>query len=161
MRTLFFIVCTGILALCFGQEADAKKKKSSAPDVCSADTTIHSVAAQMPLFQGKPYQSFVQWAAQKIEYPKTLSAEGLGGRVVVRFVIEKDGRINEVEVLESPYLLLSAEVLRVIGLSPKWRPGKNEQGEAVRMYIVVPFVFSISDPRKDHTLPPQLRQEMR
>lgn len=155
MRTLFFIVCTCILTSLFGQEARAKKKPTL-PE--STDTTIYEEAIQMPLFQKKPWKTFVRWASERVEYPPTLRDQGLGGRVAVRFVIEKDGSINEVEILESPYLLLSAEVIRVIGLSPKWTPARNENGEAVRVYVVVPFVFAVTDTQKDHSLPPQLRQ---
>ncbi|MDE5945625.1 MAG: energy transducer TonB [Rikenella sp.] len=158
MRTLFFIAGICILTALFGQKAEAKKKPTL-PE--STDTTIYEKVIQMPLFQKKPWKTFVRWAAERVEYPPTLRDQGLGGRVVVRFVIEKDGSINEVEVLESPYLLLSAEVIRVIGLSPKWTPARNENGETVRVYVKVPFSFAITDPHQDRSLPPQLRQAQR
>lgn len=158
MRTLLFIVCTGLLAL-FSEQETLAKKKPTIPE--SADTTIYEEAIQMPLFQKKPWNTFARWASERVEYPPTLRDQGLGGRVVVRFVIEKDGSINEVEILESPYLLLSAEVIRVIGLSPKWTPARNEKGEAIRVYVVVPFSFAVTDPHKDRSLPLHLRQAQR
>ncbi len=163
MRFLYFLMA-GTCAITFSsqQETLAKRGKSTpAPVVTTVqDTTIHQKARQIPLFKGKPWDpAFRQWVANHLQYPETLAQRGLGGRVIVRFVLEKDGSINQVEILESPYLLLSAEVIRVLGLSPKWTPAKNEAGETVRLYIVVPVNFVMApDPRQDKSLPPQIRQ---
>lgn len=122
-RILCYLVAgIGAFAVTVQQETWAKKKKSTSQGAVLTvqDTAIRKETRQMPLFKGKPWNpAFVQWIANHLQYPETLMRQGLGGRVVARFVLEKDGSINQVEILESPYLLLSAEVIRVLGLSPK------------------------------------------
>ncbi len=149
----------GIVALvCLLLPATAKKRP---PLIESKDTTVYDrhTIAQMPRFKGKEaLVSFPQWIGTQLQYPETLQQQGLGGRVVVRFVIEQNGDLSNVEILESPYLLLSAEVIRVLGLSPRWTPGINAEGEAVRTWMVIPVRFTCIEPRKDKSLPPQLRQ---
>lgn len=158
--TVKILALVGVCTFTLSSQPTCAKKKVSVPDSTMQDTTIYKDSRQIPLFKGKPWDpAFRLWVANRLQYPEALAQRGLGGRVIVRFVLEKDGSINQVEILESPYLLLSAEVIRVLGLSPKWTPAKNEKGEFVRLQIVVPINFVMApDPRKDKSLPPQIRQ---
>ena len=68
--------------------------------------------------------------------------EVVEGRVIVQFVVDKDGSVMDAKVVRSIDPLLDKEALRVINLMPKWKPGKN-QGEAVRIRYTIPVTFKL------------------
>ena len=69
-------------------------------------------------------------------------ANDIQGRVIVRFVIERDGSISEVTVVRGVHEELDREAVRVVKSMPKWQPGKNN-GQAVRCYFNLPVIFKI------------------
>lgn len=78
----------------------------------------------------------------RIEYPQLAWREGIEGMVVVRFVVEKDGTITDIEVLRSPHEYLSEEGVRVVSSSPKWKPVKWPK-KAVRVFYNLPVQFRL------------------
>ncbi len=96
--------------------------------------------AVLPEFPGGQ-DSLVAYFSSNINYPEKAQEAGLEGRVLVKFVVEKDGSISTVEVAESADSLLDAEALRVIEGMPAWSVGKNEEGEAVRVNFTLPVNF--------------------
>lgn len=99
---------------------------------------------EKPVFGTEGDNEFRGWIAKTIIYPPDAVDVGLQGRVYLRFVVEKDGSISNVEVVKSADPILSKEALRVIGLSPKWTPGKIN-GTPVRVRINFPLTFSLSN----------------
>ncbi|MCL2726775.1 MAG: TonB family protein [Bacteroidales bacterium] len=96
---------------------------------------------RLPRFQKGDEAQFVrQWVNKYLKYPNNAIAQGIQGRVLVRFVIEADGSITHVEVVESIDPLLDDEAIRVVSASPKWTPGRKK-GKAVRAQCVVPVYF--------------------
>lgn len=84
----------------------------------------------MPTFQGGDIQVFRSWVMQNIRYPQVAYKNNIQGRVVVKFVVDKEGNIetDNIEVIQTPHPSLSNEVKRIIYSSPKWTPGTiNEQ----------------------------------
>ena len=100
------------------------------------------VVEQMPEFPGGQ-EALMQFLRQEVKYPKEAEEKGLQGRVVVRYIIEKDGSISEVEIAKSVNEYLDAEAIRVVNAMPKWKPGK-QKGENVRVKYTLPISFRLS-----------------
>lgn len=81
----------------------------------------------------------MKWINANLRYPE--EARGAFGRVIVRFVVEKDGSIGDVTVVRSKEKHLDAEAVRVVKSMPKWTPGMNN-GIVVRSYYTLPVKFS-------------------
>ncbi len=92
----------------------------------------------MPSFAGGDLNTFRTWFGGEFKYPAIAAENGIQGRVVVRFVIEKDGRLTNIEFLQSPDPVFNEEVVRVLEKSPKWSPG-YQQDRPVRVCYVFPI----------------------
>lgn len=79
----------------------------------------------------------------KVKYPPTARKADVQGRVIVQFIIDKDGNVTQPEVLQSPHSLLSEEAIRVIKLA-KFEPGR-QRGRAVKVQMSMPITFRIKD----------------
>lgn len=98
---------------------------------------------EKPVFGIDGDNEFRGWIAKNIIYPPEAVDVGLQGRVYLRFVVEKDGSISNIEVVKSEDPILSKEAVRVVGLSPKWTPGKVN-GSPVRVRMFFPITFALS-----------------
>ena len=98
----------------------------------------------LPSFQGGDVDDYQHWVESQIEYPKKLREKGVGGRVTVEFVVEKDGSVTFSKILQSPHELFSAEVERVMKSSPKWSPGK-QRGEPVTVKMQMKVNFQVNE----------------
>lgn len=96
-----------------------------------------------PSFKGKKgdeaRKAFSKWVASKVRYPKE-EADGEGGTVVIKFVIGRNGGVQEVQVLKGVNQALNEEALRVVRSSPKWKPAMMN-GQPVRVSYTLPVVF--------------------
>lgn len=108
----------------------------------SEDDTPFLVAEEMPLFQGKDLNTFRTWVQSQIRYPAEALKRGIEGRVVLSFIVECDGSVSTIELLQSPDRILSEEARRVVSSSPKWTPGR-QNGHLVRVRYMLPVDFSI------------------
>ena len=84
----------------------------------------------------------MSWLSQNIKYPVIAAENGAKGRVIVQFVVEKDGSITDVQVVKSVDPSLDKEAARVVGSMPHWIPGK-QNGSAVRVKYTVPVTFKL------------------
>ena len=100
------------------------------------------IAETMPSFQGGDLNKFRTWVQQNIRFPQIALENGIQGRVVLSFVIEKDGRLTNIQVLQTPDRSLSEEAIRVLQQSPKWSPGK-QRNQPVRVRYTLPVEFRI------------------
>lgn len=112
----------------------------------SEDDTPFLVADEMPLFQGKDLNTFRTWVQSQIRYPAEALKRGIEGRVVLSFIVERDGSVSTIQLLQSPDRILSEEARRVVSSSPKWTPGR-QNGHLVRVRYMLPVDFSI--PKKE------------
>ena len=112
----------------------------------SEDDTPFLVAEEMPLFQGKDLNTFRTWVQSQIRYPAEALKRGIEGRVVLSFIVERDGSVSTIELLQSPDRILSEEARRVVSSSPKWTPGR-QNGHLVRVRYMLPVDFST--PKKE------------
>ena len=95
----------------------------------------------MPEFPGGT-MGLLEYLRTTIRYPQEAKVKNIQGRVLVEFVVEKDGSITEATVVKSVDKLLDDEALRVISIMPKWSPG-TQRGEAVRVKYTVPISFRL------------------
>ena len=102
---------------------------------------IYDIVEEQPLFDGKPIEfEFHEYVQKHITYP---TDDDVFGRVIVEFIIEKNGTLSNAKVLRGLHPLFDAEALRVINASPKWTPGK-QHGEVVRVKLTCPVFFRIT-----------------
>lgn len=99
-------------------------------------------AEQMPTFQGGDLMKFREWVQKRLRYPQIAQENNIAGRVTLSFVIEKDGSLTNIEVMQSPDRSLSEEAIRVLKTSPKWEPGK-QRNQPVRVKYTLPVAFQI------------------
>lgn len=102
------------------------------------DEQVFVNVERMPSFMGGDFNTFRQWFCTEFKYPAIAVENGIQGRVVVKFVIEKDGKLTNIEFLQSPDPIFNDEVIRVLKMSPKWTPGY--QGDKP---VRVSYVFTI------------------
>jgi len=98
-------------------------------------------AEQMPLFPGGD-AALLQYIQRTLKYPVSAQENGIQGRVFVRFVIDRQGNVSNVELARGVDPLLDNEALRVIRSLPVWEPGR-QQGKPVRVLFTVPIVFKL------------------
>ena len=124
------------------QEEISEKQESRA-----AEGEVFMVVEEMPEFPGGMGEC-MKWLGQNIKYPADAKEKGVQGRVIVQFVVEKDGTIVNAKVVRGVDPDLDAEALRVVNQSPKWKPGK-QKGEAVRVKYTLPIMFRLGNDSSD------------
>lgn len=102
---------------------------------------IFQVVEEMPEFPGGMAEC-LKFLAKNIKYPTIAQENGVQGRVIVQFVVNRDGSIVDPVVMRSVDPYLDKEALRVIQMMPKWKPGK-QRGKAVRVKYTVPVTFKL------------------
>lgn len=103
--------------------------------------TVYDVVEEMPSFPGGA-SGLMAYLSQNIKYPVVAEENGIQGRVVLTFVVERDGSITDVRVVKSVDPSLDAEAKRVIRSMPRWKPGK-QNGSAVRVKYTTPVTFRL------------------
>ena len=102
---------------------------------------IFQVVEEMPEFPGGQAEC-MKWLGKNMKYPQISQENGVQGRVIVQFVVNSDGSIVDAQVVRGVDPYLDKEALRVIGLMPKWKPGK-QRGKAVRVKFTLPVMFRL------------------
>ena len=102
---------------------------------------VFDVVEQMPSFPGGP-SALMEWLSNNVKYPVVAQENGVQGRVVVSFVVERDGSITDVKVVRGVDPSLDREASRVVRDMPRWIPGK-QNGSAVRVKYNVPVAFRL------------------
>ena len=100
------------------------------------------IAEEMPKFQGGDLMKFRSWVQGKLKYPQIAQENGISGKVTLTFVIERDGSLTNIQVMQSPDRSLADEAVRVLQSSPKWTPGK-QRNAPVRVRYTLPVEFRI------------------
>ena len=106
-----------------------------------ASNKVYEVVEQMPTFPGGD-AALMKYLAENIKYPVSAQKAKEQGRVVVQFIVEKDGTVTGVKTVRSVTPALDAEAVRVIKAMPKWTPGK-QGGQPVRVNYNVPVSFRL------------------
>ena len=98
-------------------------------------------AEVMPEFPGGD-QAMMDFVAKNVQYPQEARDKEISGRVLVGFIVEKDGGIGDVKVVKGIGGGCDEEAVRVVKAMPKWKPGKDK-GKPVRVSYVMPFTFKL------------------
>ena len=93
-------------------------------------------------FQGGDANQVSKWVNQRLEYPEIAKENGVQGRVTLQFTVEKDGTVTKVKVLRGVDPSLDKEAVRVVSMSPKWKPGK-QRDRAVPVTYTFPVIFQL------------------
>ena len=134
----------------------AEKQKKETPQ----EKVIFQVVEQMPEFPGG-MQKAMEFLGKNIKYPVAAQEAKIEGRVIVQFVVERDGSVSDVKVMRGVNPELDAEAIRVVSMMPKWIPGK-QRGKAVAVKYTMPIMFRLQtpEPKKEempHTLQVSLK----
>lgn len=106
-----------------------------------ADSTVLRTVEQLPEFPGGIVQ-FMKWLKRNLNYPNLALSQKIQGKVVVSFIVNKDGSISSPKVEKSAHPLLDSEALRVVKMMPKWTPGMMD-GKPCRTMFAIPVNFRI------------------
>lgn len=107
----------------------------------AANDKVLEKAEVMPEFPGGD-QALFDFVSKNVVYPEEAKDKEIAGRVLVSFVVEKDGSIGEVKVVQGIGGGCDEEAVRVVKAMPKWKPGKDK-GKPVRVSYVMPFTFKL------------------
>ncbi|WP_462318924.1 energy transducer TonB, partial [Marinilabilia sp.] len=103
------------------------------------ESPVFFIVEDMPEFPGGD-AALHKYLATSVEYPVIAQENGIQGRVYVKFVINTDGSVTDVQIARGVDPSLDKEALRVVRDMPKWKPGK-QRGKAVRVSYTVPINF--------------------
>lgn len=121
--------------------APVSSETKEAPADSTAKEEVFMVAEQMPEFPGG-MKELLKFLQDNLKYPENAMKNNVQGRVIVQFVVEKDGTLTEFKVARSVDPDLDAEALRVLQTMPKWKPGM-QRGKIVRVKFTVPVSFKL------------------
>ena len=99
----------------------------------------YDVVEQMPSFPGG-YQKLYEFIKKNLRYPKECADSGIQGRVIIAFIVERNGKLSNIRVVKSVNPALDKEALRIVNLMPNWIPGK-QNGRTVRVKFLIPITF--------------------
>ena len=129
------------LPVTFHLNGDAPKQATEVKQPEATDDKIFQVVEDQPEFPGG-MEALMKHLSKEIKYPKEAQDKGTQGRVIVQFVVRKDGSITDAKVMKPVDPLLDAEALRVVSEMPNWTPGK-QRGEAVNVRFTLPVTFRL------------------
>ena len=113
-------------------------------DTLTPDESVFEVVEQMPEFPDGGMAGLMEYFKKNLRYPEEAKKAGTQGRVVVQFLVNKNGAISDVSVLHSVDRLLDAEAVRLVRSMPKWKPGM-QKGKAVTVKYTVPLSFKLME----------------
>ena len=102
---------------------------------------VYDCVEQMPSFPGGT-QKLKEFIEENLRYPKELEESCVQGRVIVRFIVERNGKLSNVKVVKSVDPVLDKEALRIVKLMPRWIPGR-QNGITVRVKCYIPIIFRL------------------
>ncbi|MBR0036935.1 MAG: M56 family metallopeptidase [Bacteroidales bacterium] len=106
------------------------------------DSPVFTVVEQQPEFPGGEVALW-EFMKNSLHYPEDALKTGTEGRVIISFIVEKDGSISSPVIEKSPHESLSKEAIRIINSMPKWKPGM-QRGQVVRVKYVLPISFRLN-----------------
>ncbi|MDR2126476.1 MAG: energy transducer TonB [Prevotellaceae bacterium] len=123
------------------EKVDYVAKKVEVEEV-EDDAIPFAVVEEKPKFQGGDQNTFSKWVNSKFNYPESAQENGVQGRVIVEFTVDKDGSVKDVKVLRKVDPDIDREAVRVVSSSPKWTPGK-QRTKTVAVRYQFPIVLQL------------------
>ena len=109
---------------------------------------VFTSAAVMPIFPGGQ-SAMMKYISMNLHYPEKAQDNGIQGKVVVQFIVEKDGSVGEVKIARGVDKDLDREAVRVCKSLPKFSPGRNASGDPIRVWYTLPVTFKLTQPATD------------
>jgi len=125
------------------EESDSLSQTEEQPPInpYEEDPELMALVEQLPQYPGGMSQ-FVKWLTETLVYPEQAMKRKIQGKVVISFIVEKDGTLSNLKVARGAHKLLDAEAMRVAKLMPKWEAGKNK-GKPCKTLVNLPIVFQL------------------
>ena len=120
-------------------DEDKKESEEEQKEIIEEEAVDFLVVSKKPQFPGGD-SGLSAWLSRNLCYPEKALMNGLEGRVIVKFIIEKDGSVAEPVIVKGVHIDLDREALRVVSTMPTWMPGENN-GKPVRCYYILPITF--------------------
>ena len=117
-------------------------------DTLPNDTTRYLKADKQPAYP-EGSAALIMFLGKNIRYPQVMMEREIEGKVTVQFIVEKDGRLTNIKALKGPGRGSLEEAVRVVKKMPKWTPGYNQAGQAIRVQYQLPVVFALKDSDKN------------
>ena len=141
-KCLLFVVSALILLVIViapvrANAQDKKGKTTQTRKDTATDDKVYEMCEQMPIFEGGD-AALLKYLRENLKYPDNTKDRGVQGRLVIGFIVEKDGSLTDVKVLRPVDIDLDAEVLRLVKGMPKWIPGRHN-GQRVRVRYLLPI----------------------
>ena len=111
-------------------------------EVVEEEAIPFQLVEEKPSFMGGDANQFSAWVNKRLVYPEIATENGVQGRVTLQFTVEKDGSVTKVKVLRGVDPSLDKEAVRVVSMSPKWKPGK-QRDRAVPVTYTFPVYFQL------------------
>ena len=111
-------------------------------EVVEEEAIPFQLVEEKPSFQGGDANQFSKWVNSRLVYPEIAKENGVQGRVTLQFTVEKDGTVTKVKVLRGVDPSLDKEAVRVVSMSPKWKPGK-QRDRAGPVTYTFPVIFQL------------------
>ena len=111
-------------------------------EVVEEEAIPFQLVEEKPSFNGGDANEFSKWVNSKLQYPEIAKENGVQGRVTLQFTVNPDGSVSNVKVLRGVDSSLDKEAVRVVSMSPKWKPGK-QRNRAVKVIYTFPVVFQL------------------
>lgn len=124
-----------------GPQIEIKNIENVVVEDPQKEEEVFMVVEKMPEFPGGMGE-LMKWLSKNIKYPAIAQENGVQGRVVVQFVVNRDGSIVDPQVIKSVDPYLDKEALRVVKAMPKWSPGE-QRGKPVRVKYTLPVMFRL------------------
>ena len=102
---------------------------------------------KQPEFPGG-VNEMMKFLSNQVKYPKVAVDNGIEGTAAVQFIVDKDGSLYNINVVKNPGGGLGAEAERVVRSMPNWKPGLDMDGQPIRVKMVIPIRFSLTNKSK-------------
>ena len=104
---------------------------------------VYDLVDEMPSFPGG-LEELYKWIDNNVQYPAVARENGIEGRVILKFIVEKEGSLSDSTVIHSVHPMVDREALRLVGQMPKWNPGRRA-GVPVRVRYCLPIKFKLGE----------------
>ena len=147
-KILITLLLTLFSFVLFAQESELsdyeKYRIEKEKEPYQIDEEVFYIVEDMPKFQGEDGKEFRKWITQNVVYPQEAIKDGITGKVIVSFVVNKSGEVVNAKIEKSINKYLDAEAIRVVMSSPKWVAGK-QRGETVNVQFTFPINFVLDN----------------
>ena len=152
-KELLFAALASVSLLLAGCNANPQQTETAAPDASDTATetaapaptptdSVYEVAEVMPEFPGGT-QALFKFISENLEYPQHAIDGQIEGRVVVQFVVDKTGKVGNIQAVRSIDKLLDQAAIDVVRALPAWKPGM-QNGQPVNVRYTLPVSFKLS-----------------